>query len=378
MKAVFLGLLLAISSLAASAHEMRPSIASLSVDSQGVLKLELVTNMEAWLAGIEPSLPDTDDSPNSAIYDGFRSLDATALESVLQDRELDIVQLAKVVAGGAPVKMTLSSVRVLPADDSELPRDTELTFVGGLPSGAESIVYRVDDTIPNTAVRLFLQKSEPRVQFVKTGRESDELSLDQAVERSISAIALEYIELGFIHIIPRGLDHILFIIGLSLISRRLLDLVIQVTAFTVAHSVTLALGLYGVLEFPPSIVEPLIAASIVYVAVENIWHNKVNRSRAVVVFAFGLLHGMGFAGVLADLGLPERDFVVGLLSFNAGVELGQLAVILVAYVSVGVWVLRYPWYQSRVAVPMSLLIGVVGCYWFIERVTGSWASWRLY
>lgn len=370
MKAVFLGLLLAISSLAASAHEMRPSIASLSVDSQGVLKLELVTNMEAWLAGIEPSLPDTDDSPNSAIYDGFRSLDATALESVLQDREPDIVQLAKVVAGGAPVKMTLSSVRVLPVDDSELPRDTELTFVGGLPSGAESIVYRVDDTIPNTAVRLFLETSEPRVQFVKTGRESDELSLDQAVERSISAIALEYIELGFIHIIPRGLDHILFIIGLSLISRRLLDLVIQVTAFTVAHSVTLALGLYGVLEFPPSIVEPLIAASIVYVAVENIWHNKVNRSRAVVVFAFGLLHGMGFAGVLADLGLPERDFVVGLLSFNAGVELGQLAVILVAYISVGVWVLRYPWYQSRVAVPMSLLIGVVGCYWFIERVTG--------
>ncbi|MGB2317612.1 MAG: HupE/UreJ family protein [Litorivicinaceae bacterium] len=349
---------------------MRPSIASLSVDSQGVLKLELVTNMEAWLAGIEPSLPDTDDSPNSAIYDGFRSLDATALESVLQDREPDIVQLAKVVAGGAPVKMTLSSVRVLPVDDSELPRDTELTFVGGLPSGAESVVYRVDDTIPNTAVRLFLEKSEPRVQFVKTGRESDELSLDQAVERSISAIALEYIELGFIHIIPRGLDHILFIIGLSLISRRLLDLVIQVTAFTVAHSVTLALGLYGVLEFPPSIVEPLIAASIVYVAVENVWHNKVNRSRAVVVFAFGLLHGMGFAGVLADLGLPERDFVVGLLSFNAGVELGQLAVILVAYISVGVWVLRYPWYQSRVAVPMSVLIGVVGCYWFIERVTG--------
>jgi hypothetical protein len=203
---------------------------------------------------------------------------------------------------------------------------------------------------------------------VKSGQSSDALSLDQAVKRSLSALVVEYIELGFTHIIPRGLDHIIFILGLTLISKRLIDLVIQVTAFTVAHSVTLALGLYGVLELPSSIVEPLIAASIIYIAVENIWHHKVNRSRALVVFAFGLLHGLGFAGVLTELGLPERDFVVGLLSFNAGVELGQLAIILVAYLSVGIWVLRYPWYQSRVAVPLSLLIGIIGCYWFVERV----------
>ena len=189
------------------------------------------------------------------------------------------------------------------------------------------------------------------------------------MERSISAIALEYIELGFIHIIPRGLDHILFIIGLSLISRRLLDLVIQVTAFTVAHSVTLALGLYGVLEFPPSIVEPLIALDRLccrrkYLAQQG---KSISGSGSVCIrftSRDGVRRSAGRSGA------PERDFVVGLLSFNAGVELGQLAVILVAYISVGVWVLRYPWYQSRVAVPMSLLIGVVGCYWFIERVTG--------
>ena len=370
MKTRLLGLLLAISSLAASAHEMRPSIASLSVDSQGVLKLELVTNMEAWLANIDPSLSDTNDSPNAAIYDGFRALEPTTLEAEIRDRESDIVRVIDVSAGSASIKMTLSSLLVFPVDDSKLPRDTQLTLVGGLPDGAKSIVYRVNATMPNTAVRLFLESAEPRVQFVKTGRESEALSLDREVERSIGALVLEYIELGFTHIIPRGLDHIIFILGLTLISKRLMDLVIQVTAFTVAHSVTLALGLYGVLELPASIVEPLIAASIVYIAVENIWHHKVNRSRALVVFAFGLLHGLGFAGVLTELGLPERDFVVGLLSFNIGVELGQLAIILGAYLSVGIWVLRYPWYQSRVAAPVSVLIGVIGCYWFIERVIG--------
>jgi hypothetical protein len=368
MKAVLLGLLLAISSLVASAHEMRPSIASLSVDSQGILTLELVTNMEAWLAKVDPSLTDTNDSPNAAVYDRFRALDATQLEVAIREQERELSRVIEVTVGDTPVRMTLSTLEILPVDDVELPRDTELTFVGGLPDGAEALVYRVSDTMPNTAIRLFLENAEPRVQFVKSGQNSDALSLDQAVKRSLSALVVEYIELGFTHIIPRGLDHIIFILGLTLISKRLIDLVIQVTAFTVAHSVTLALGLYGVLELPSSIVEPLIAASIIYIAVENIWHHKVNRSRALVVFAFGLLHGLGFAGVLTELGLPERDFVVGLLSFNAGVELGQLAIILVAYLSVGIWVLRYPWYQSRVAVPLSLLIGIIGCYWFVERV----------
>ncbi len=370
MKSVLMSLLLAIFSLVASAHEMRPSIASLSVDSQGVLTLNLVTNMEAWLANIDPSLTDTNDSPNAAVYDQLRALDATRLEAVIRDQEREISRVIDVMVGDTPITMTLSTLEVLPVDDDELPRDTQLTFVGGLPDGADALVYRVSDTMPNTAIRLFLENAEPRVQFVKSGQKSDLLSLDQAVKRSFSALVVEYIELGFTHIIPRGLDHIIFILGLTLISKRLIDLVIQVTAFTVAHSVTLALGLYGVLELPSSIVEPLIAASIIYIAVENIWHHKVNRSRAFVVFAFGLLHGLGFAGVLTELGLPERDFVVGLLSFNAGVELGQLAIILGAYLSVGIWILRYPWYQSRVAVPLSTVIGIIGCYWFFERVVG--------
>ena len=368
MKSLLLALLFAISSQLASAHEMRPSIASLSVDSQGILTLDLVTNLEAWLAEVNPSLSDTNDSPNAEQYDRYRQLDPDALTALADDASDALADAIHIRSGQETVAMTLSGVEVLPVDDPELPRDTKLQFVGGLPDGADHLVYRVDDRFPNTAVRLFLTKADPRVQFVKTGASSDPLSLDQRVERSVLGLIGEYIELGFTHIIPRGLDHIIFILGLTLISKRFIDLVIQVTAFTVAHSVTLAMGLYGVLNLPASIVEPLIAASIVYVAIENIWHHRVNTSRTVIVFAFGLLHGLGFAGVLTELGLPERDFVIGLLSFNGGVELGQLAVILIAYLSVGIWVVRYSWYQSRIATPLSAVIGLIGLYWFFERV----------
>jgi hypothetical protein len=112
------------------------------------------------------------------------------------------------------------------------------------------------------------------------------------------------------------------------------------------------MGLYGVLTLPASIVEPLIAASI--------------------VFGFGLLHGLGFASVLTELGLPARDFVVGLLAFNVGVELGQLLIIAMAYFAVGIWLLQAPWYRIRVEMPVSVLIGSLGVYWFVERV--GWIS----
>lgn len=370
MKIMLISLLFVISSTVASAHEMRPSVASLSTDSQGILTLELVINMEAWLANIDPSLSDTDDSPNAEHYNQLRALNASALIEVIRKGERDITQAIEILAGEGRTEMSLTVIEVLPVDDIDLPRDSRLIFVGGLPNGASSVIYRVHETLPNTAVRLFLKNADPLVQFVKSGQTSDALLLDQAMERSVGALVVEYLGLGFTHIIPKGFDHIIFILGLTLISKRFVDLVIQVTAFTVAHSVTLALGLYGVLRLPGSIVEPLIAASIVYIAVENIWHQRVNNWRTLVVFFFGLLHGLGFAGVLTELGLPERDFLIGLLAFNGGVEIGQLAIILVAYFSVGIWVIRFPWYRERVAVPISVMIGLVGAYWFVERVTG--------
>jgi hypothetical protein len=178
----------------------------------------------------------------------------------------------------------------------------------------------------------------------------------------------QYLALGFTHILPKGLDHILFVLGLFLLSMKPLTILKQVTAFTVAHSITLGLTIYGVVSLSPRIVEPLIALSIVYVTVENLVLTEAKPWRIAVVFGFGLLHGMGFAGVLRELGLPRSEFVTALVSFNVGVEAGQLAVIGLAYLVVGRWFGSAPWYRRWLAIPASALIAAVGLYWTVQRL----------
>jgi hydrogenase/urease accessory protein HupE len=178
-----------------------------------------------------------------------------------------------------------------------------------------------------------------------------------------------YLKLGFEHILPLGLDHILFVLGLFLLSPKLKTVLWQSLAFTVAHSVTLGLAIYGVISVPSAIVEPLIALSILYVALENIFITRLRPSRIGVVFIFGLIHGMGFAGALSELGLPQNAFLSSLLFFNAGVELGQLVVIALAFLFVGKWFGQKPWYRQRIVIPVSIGIAIVSLYWFIDRLS---------
>jgi hydrogenase/urease accessory protein HupE len=177
-----------------------------------------------------------------------------------------------------------------------------------------------------------------------------------------------YVRLGFEHIIPKGLDHILFVLSIFLLEPKLRPVLVQATAFTVAHSITLGLAMYGLISPVPSIVEPIIALSILFVAIENIITTRLNPWRVAVVFGFGLIHGMGFASVLTGLGLPRRLFLESLISFNVGVELGQVAVILLAWLLVGRWFSQKAWYKQRVVIPASVVIGLMAAYWTVERV----------
>jgi hydrogenase/urease accessory protein HupE len=206
-------------------------------------------------------------------------------------------------------------------------------------------------------------------QWVESGKTSEPFPLDRAVvPLSRWNIIKQYLALGFTHILPKGLDHVLFVLGIFLLAVRLKPVLWQVTAFTLAHTITLALTIYGVVSLPSTIVEPLIALSIVYVAVENVFTDRLHTWRPVVVFCFGLLHGMGFAGVLREIGLPRSEFVPALLAFNVGVELGQLTVIFTAFLIVGLPFRKKSWYRQRVVVPASLVIAAVGMYWFVQRM----------
>lgn len=182
-----------------------------------------------------------------------------------------------------------------------------------------------------------------------------------------------YIGIGVGHILPGGLDHILFVLALFLSSTRLRVLVIQISTFTVAHTVTLGMAAAGVFTPSAELVEPLIAATIAFVAIENLFIRDMPRWRPVVVFGFGLLHGLGFAGFFGELGLPPDQFWSALIGFNIGVEIGQLSVVALAFALVATWRRRSTVadpegiYRRWVVLPGSALIGVVGCWWAIER-----------
>lgn len=182
-------------------------------------------------------------------------------------------------------------------------------------------------------------------------------------------IFFTYLKLGYTHILPLGIDHVLFVLCLYLLEPRLKPVLWQATAFTVAHSITLGLAMYGVVSPPASLIEPLIALSILFVAIENIVVEHLNPWRIVVVFGFGLLHGLGFAGALTGLGLPPNMFVESLVAFNIGVELGQISVIMLAWLLIGRWAAGKPWYKRRVLVPASVCIAIMAAYWTFERLS---------
>lgn len=181
-------------------------------------------------------------------------------------------------------------------------------------------------------------------------------------------LATFYLRMGFTHILPDGLDHILFIFGLFLLNPNLKPLFWQATLFTVAHTVTLFLSVYNIIQPDPAVVEPLIALSIVFVAVENLIVKEIKPWRYVIVFLFGLIHGMGFAGAIKETAANSNDFIFSLLSFNVGVELGQMTILIAAYFIIGKWYAKEKWYRKGIVYPFSILIALVAIYWTVVRV----------
>jgi hypothetical protein len=249
---------------------------------------------------------------------------------------------------------------------------TELHTIGKIPNGADSVSVQFSPLLSDVQLTVIRPKhdlvsnNEFSENFKVTISESESSS---TINSSIKAIK-DYIVQGFVHILPRGLDHILFVLALFLFAKSFSILLWQVSAFTLAHTITLALGIYGIVQLPSSIIEPLIALSILYVAVENVYRAKsttVSHTRMPVIFAFGLLHGLGFASVLSDVGLPESQYALSLISFNVGVELGQLSVIAIAFLCLAP-VMKKSWYQSRLVKTLNITIAIIATYWLIERV----------
>lgn len=181
---------------------------------------------------------------------------------------------------------------------------------------------------------------------------------------------MDFLASGFLHVLPSGYDHVLFILCIFLSSSRWKTVLLRCTWFTLAHSLTLALVATGTVVSSPAWIEPLIAFSILASALENIYWNTPGFLKNSLVFLFGLVHGMGFAAALGDAGLPQEEIASALLSFNVGVEFGQLAVIACAWLLLGWPFASRPWYQVRVVEPLSVVIACIAAYWTITRLAG--------
>jgi uncharacterized GH25 family protein len=268
----------------------------------------------------------------------------------------------------SPAHVSVSHIE-MPNNDI-LPDVVVLQAVGAIPPGAKNSSWRFGLIYATYAV-VFTDEhgGRPVTQWLDGDAESKPFPITaNAAPATRLEIVAQYVKLGFSHIVPEGLDHILFVLGLFLLTPRLKPILVQVTAFTAAHSVTLGLTMYGVLSLPSRIVEPLIALSIAYVAIENLMTPRLTPWRPLVVFGFGLVHGMGFAGALAELNLPHTEIIPALISFNVGIELAQLTVIAAAYFTVAFWLSDKVWYRARIVMPACATIAATGLFWTIQRI----------
>lgn len=220
-----------------------------------------------------------------------------------------------------------------------------------------------------------LNSGEPRMPGAPEEVQPTQYTETQTIdfERSGASTFFTYVSIGVRHILPGGYDHILFVLAIFLASPRVKPLLIQISCFTVAHTLTLGLVAAGVFTPQASLVEPLIAATIAFAAFENILFGRMTRVRPFLVFGFGLIHGMGFAGFFGQLGLPQGQFWSALIGFNIGVEIGQLAVVGLAFAAslyfrgVLKQASRMDLYRPMVVIPASLVIAVIGVLWTIQR-----------
>lgn len=371
--------LLWLSAQPALAHDFAITDTLCVLKNDGVYVIDMTVDVDALALGVAPT------TESFLVAAELEKLAPADFDAALARARETIARRVRVRFDGIEVAPLISfpEHRTSLATSSAIPTviGTTARLTGRVPALARTLTFGASKSFNVVYLTIFDQRngavqrhllgasedSPPYVLVAPDGAASQPAAGDRM------ANVARFLWLGFEHILPKGLDHILFVVGLFLFSNRLAPLLWQVTAFTVAHSVTLALSIFEVVAAPSWIVESLIALSIAYVAVENVLTTEMKPWRPALVFAFGLLHGLGFAGVLRELGLPQEDMLAALLSFNVGVELGQIAVVAVAFLLVG-WARHSPQYRKLVVIPLSAIIALVGLFWTVQRAAPALLS----
>ncbi len=357
------------------ADVVKPALVEISVFSDGGYRAEVRASIEALLTGINAKYKNTKQAPTAEEYDELRKMQPQQLMQAFQPFRQRMVDEISLKIDGKRMSAEITEVDIPARGYTKIPRISLIVLSGTLPVDARQLTWHYPAIFGDNAVRVRqVNELEQKYhwsswQWIRDDSESQPFSLSEVANpRSTLDVVLDYSSAGFAHILPMGLDHILFVLGLYLFSTHMRPLLWQVTMFTVAHSITLGLAMNNIISLPATVVEPLIALSIAYVGIENIWHKTLHKSRLFIVFGFGLLHGMGFASMLADFGMPDNAFITALISFNIGVEFGQLAVIALAFMLTGMGFRNKHRYRHVITLPGSLLISIIGLYWTWDRL----------
>ena len=371
------------------AHEIRPAVADLSIASTtaqdqtlGRLAIVIDFNVEMFLADLDASvLSNTDDAQQSEDYDAYRRLSVADLSLQFKKQWPRFAASLIGRAGREALAFQLGGIEVENNVELSLPRSSKVSIHAYLPNNNSPVEFGWGANLGPLVVRQQDALANPDdlyTAYLTPGSISTPIPRQGHAAQSTQTIVTDYVKNGFVHIVPKGLDHILFVLGLFFYAARWQPLLGQVTLFTLAHSLTLFLASTGYIVVSPTLIEPMIAASIIYIAYENIRRQRMNAIRILVIFLFGLLHGLGFASVLSDImiddsmpsagGFANGKFILSLISFNIGVELGQLAVLAPAFLLFGVIANNALWYRKLIALPASYLIGAIGAWMLFTRV----------
>ena len=355
------------------AHELRPAIANLDIHEKDNIisaNLSIRLNLEAIIAGIDIRHSNTEESDSSEEYQDLREMSPTLLLRKFKikiknfDNKIDLMALNK------SLDLILVDIIIPEVGNTDIIRDTLVNFnIQKIDIDEKNLQFSWDKNLGSIILRVNSIANGPLyTELIVGGKQSKLFSIKNKTEVGHFQSIKKYTQLGFKHIIPRGLDHILFVLALFLLSPKLKPLLLQISIFTLAHTITLFLGALNIITVPGAVVEPVIALSICFIAIENLFTENMNRTRSYIVFIFGLLHGLGFAGVLNDIGISSDLFVSSLISFNVGVELGQISVIILSYILIALLFQKKLWYRSRVTRPISVVVAFIGFYWFIQRL----------
>lgn len=348
-------------------HETRPAIADVEIQPTKLI-FTVTMPLEPLIAGMDLSeIQNTDESLLSQRHDQLRALSAVELESAFNSIWPEIQNSFRFKTGATFHPAEVLSLTVPQTGDVSLARDSVLALRVQLPTDEGAVSIGWSKNLGPLVLRQVGGGEDAYTGYLNNGELSAPLPRSSVKTETEFQVAKRFIVIGFAHIIPKGLDHILFVLGLYFFSQALRPLLLQITSFTLAHTITLGAASLGIISLPAGVVEPLIAISIVYVAIENIFGGKISNRRLIIVFLFGLLHGLGFASVLSEFGLEPSRFLIGLLSFNVGVELGQITVVLVAFLTVGYSFGKTDWFRNLITIPASTIIGITGAWWAVER-----------